>query len=724
MNKLLLIGGVLAVSAAFAADDCTKWVDPFIGCADNGHCFAAATYPLGLVQPGPDTGNETWDYCSGYRYADDVIKGFSQTHVSGTGCSDLGDMRLMPFVGEARETYDSAYDKATQVARPGYYAVTLKEGGIKVRIAPSAHVATYSFTYPEAPARVFLDTQYGILTGPVMNEHVLESDVRVESPRLISGRNRVKHWVDREYSFVVEFDRDFTVVELPKAAGAKAPKFLLTFPDVKPGDELKAKIAFSTTSVAAAKANLAAEVPAWDFCAVACAARAAWEKLLSRAEVLQGTDAEKTAFYTALYHLFIHPNNIADVDGSYRGADRKVASVGKGHAYYSTLSTWDTFRAAHPLYTILAPEIVDDFVNTCIAHQRAAGFVPIWTLWGYDNQCMIGTHSVPAMVDAWAKGFTGFDAEAAYQAIRASLREKHGDRFKEGWELLDKYGYLPFDAFRGESVSRTLECAYDDWCAAKMARGLGHEEDAAFFAKRAQNYRNLFDREKLLMRGRNSKGEWRTPFKEFELGHGADMDNDYTEGNAWQYTWHVMQDPEGLISLFGGKEKFGERLDTLFKLPETIDGEGFVGDVSGLIGQYAHGNEPSHHTIYFFQYAGMPRRTAELVREVFDKFYLTRPDGLCGNDDCGQMSAWYVFSALGFYPFNPCGEGYVLGAPQIAQVRLTVPGGKQLTVTAKNLSRERKYVRSVTLNGRPVEGFRLSHEQVLSGGELVFEMGE
>jgi predicted alpha-1,2-mannosidase len=335
---------------------------------------------------------------------------------------------------------------------------------------------------------------------------------------------------------------------------------------------------------------------------------------------------------------------------------------------------------------------------------------------------MIGTHSIPVIVDAYLKGLRGFDAEEAYGAIRASLRESHANRSKENWNLLDKYGYYPCDMIKAESASRTLECAYDDWCAAQMAKALGKDEDLAFFSRRAQNYRNLFDRGSLLMRPRDSEGRWMEPFNPFRMGYGDGYD--FTEGNAWQYTWHVMHDPEGLVELFGGREKFAERLDMLFKFPERIEGQGEVGDATGLIGQYAHGNEPSHHVAYFYQYAGRPRRTAEIVREVFDRFYLNKPDGLCGNDDCGQMSAWYVFSAMGFYPFNPCGGEYVLGAPQLPEVTLRLLGGRVFTIMAKNLSEKNKYVKSVCLNGKKLDGFKITHEEIMAGGTLEFEMGD
>ena len=682
-------------------------VNLFVGTDYNGHVFPGACCPMGLVQASPDTGHGTWHYTSGYRNSDKTIIGFSQTHLSGTGCADLGDLRLLP--GRDIRTADVAFhqDKSREIAKPGYYSAFLTEPQVKVEVTATPHVAVYRFKYEGGlPAQMLVDCQYGICAAGILSTHVLDSDVRVEASGFrISGRVQTRVWVERNWYFVLDCNHKFKAVELPAAEGEKAPRYVLTFADVKPDDTVEVRVALSAESVNGAAKNLAA-AHGRDFRRIAADARAAWNRLLGRVEA-KGTDDQLASFYTSLYHLFVQPNNIAD-------AGRPVR--------YSTFSCWDTFRAAHPLYTILTPENVAPFVNSMVEDQKKNGFTSIWTLWGEDNQCMIGTHSVPVIVDAYLKGFRGFDAEEAYSAIRASLRESHANRRKENWNLLDKYGYYPCDMIKAESASRTLECAYDDWCAAQMAKALGKDEDFAFFSRRAQNYRNLFDRGSLLMRPRDSEGRWMEPFNPFRMGYGDGYD--FTEGNAWQYSWHVMHDPEGLVELFGGREKFAERLDMLFKFPERIEGQGEVGDATGLIGQYAHGNEPSHHVAYFYQYAGRPRRTAEIVREVFDRFYLNKPDGLCGNDDCGQMSAWYVFSAMGFYPFNPCGGEYVLGAPQLPEVTLRLPGGREFAIMAKNLSEKNKYVKSVCLNGKKLDGFKITHEEIMAGGTLEFEMAD
>jgi predicted alpha-1,2-mannosidase len=385
------------------------------------------------------------------------------------------------------------------------------------------------------------------------------------------------------------------------------------------------------------------------------------------------------------------------------------------------LSLWDTYRAAHPLYTILTPEKVDGFVEGMIAHFDASGILPIWTLWGKENHCMIANHSVPVIVDAYLKGFRGFDAEKAFQAIKTSLTTNHP---KSDWKIYDQYGYYPFDLIPEESVSRTLECSFDDYAAAQMAKAMGKTADYEFFIKRSNNYKNLFDPETMLMRGKDSKGKWRTPFDELILSHAGTAGGDYTEGNAWQYTWHVQQDVAGLAGLFGGNEPLANKLDSLFKLDPVKKSTGFANDVSGLIGQYAHGNEPSHHVAYLFAQLGRASRTQELLREINDKFYLNKPDGLCGNDDCGQMSAWYVFTAMGFYPVNPVSSEYVLGTPQLPKVSLNLPDNKTFTVEAKNLSVANKYVQSVSLNGKPLEKNFIIHQDIMNGGMLVFEMTE
>ncbi len=695
------------------------YVVPFFGTGGTGHTTPAACVPFGLVQAGPDTGNGTWDYCSGYRHDDKTICGFAQTHVNGTGCLDLGDVSLLPMAGEKLRVESGdckvgdgvGFDKASETAEPGYYAVTL-DGGVRVEIAAAEHSAIYRITGNDK-RRLLVDCAYGIGRKNYAKT-ITASAVKLIGKSGLWGKNHRRQWVERDYSFVVKFSRECAAVEeLPKPEGVVAPQYVFDFDSSD--SPLLIKVALSAEGgVEAAEHNLAAEIPEWDFDAVKGTAREKWNNVLLRATI-EGTDEQKKNWYTALYHLFIQPNNIADVGAK---------------PFYSTFSTWDTFRAAHPLYTILVPEKAAEFVDSMLEQGRRTGYLPIWTLWGKDNQCMIGTHSVPVIVDWFLKeGNSRVEHvdrieywKSAYAQIKDTLTKPHKGRHKERWDLLDKYGYYPFDKIKGESVSRTMECAYDDYCAAQMAEELGFAEDAAFFLKRAQNWKNVFDPSIGLVRGKDANGNWREPFNPYALGHGADLANDFTEGNAFQYSWHVMQDVPGLVAAMGGRESFVKKLDSLFLQPDKVEGAGCVVDVTGLIGQYVHGNEPSHHVIFFYPQVGHPEKAAERIREVFDKFYLPKPDGLCGNDDCGQMSAWYLFSAMGFYPFNPCGGEYVIGAPQVPKVTLRLAGGKTFTVVAKALSRENKYVKSMTLNGNPVTDWKIHNADIMAGGELVFEM--
>ena len=702
--------------------DYTQYVNTFIGAADNGHTFPGACYPFGMIQTSPVTGAVGWRYCSEYTYQDSLIWGFTQTHLNGTGCMDLGDILVMPVTGtraRAWDAYRSHFPKDKEAATPGYYTVELSDPQVKAELTASIHAALHRYTYHKADsASLLIDLQH----GPAWREEQYHSqvnscEVNWEDAQTLTGHVNNTVWVDQDYFFVMKFNRPvIDSLYLPMGETEKGKRIIATF-DLKPGDELMMKVALSTTSVEGAKKNLQAEIPDWNFDGVKLAAHDEWNSYLSRMDV-EGTDDEKTNFYTCFYHALIQPNQISDVDGMYRNAADSIVKAGTG-TFYSTFSLWDTYRAAHPFYTLMVPERVDGFVNSLIEQGEVQGFLPIWALWGKEAHCMIGNHAIPVIVDAYLKGFRGFDVEEAYAAIRGSstVSHQHSD-----WEVYDRYGYYPFDIIPKESVSRTLESAYDDYCVARMAKSLGKEKDYAYFSRRASYYKNLLDPSTTMMRGKDSKGKWRTPFDTFLLSHAATSGGDYTEGNAWQYTWHVQHDVEGLIDLLGGKEKFANKLDSLFFLESSAENTGFTQDVTGLIGQYAHGNEPSHHVAYLYNYAGQPYKTQQLIREIFDRFYLPKPDGLCGNDDCGQMSAWYIFSAMGFYPVNPIGGEYILGAPQVEEVTISLPNDKTFTMQAKGLSHENKYVKSVTWNGKPVENFRIHHSEIMKGGELVFVM--
>ena len=702
-----------------ANKDFTQYVNPFIGAADNGHTFPGACAPFGMVQPSPVTGAIGWRYCSEYVNTDSIIWGFTQTHLNGTGCVDLGDLLVMPVTGNLHRAWDgyrSPFSKDKESATPGYYSVELDQPKVKAELTASTRVAFHRYTYHKADsASVLIDLQH----GPSWNEkqyhsQVLACESNWEDAQTLTGYVKNSVWVEQDYFFVVKFNRPVSKhFNLPMAETEKGQRIVASF-DMKDGDELLMKIALSTTGVEGAKKNLNAEVPAWDFDAVRQATKANWNNYLGRAEVTGNPD-QQTNYYTSLYHACIQPNQISDVDGMYRNTNNEIVKT-NGEAFYSTFSLWDTYRAAHPFYTILMPERVDGFVNSLIENGEAQGFIPIWALWGKDNYCMVGNHGVSVIAEAYRKGFRGFDAERAFDIIKKTQTVSH--KLKSDWEAYMKYGYLPTGLIERESVSSTLESVYDDYAAADMAKRMGKAEDAAYFGKRADFYKNLFDKQTKFMRPKNVDGSWKTPFNPTQLGHTESVGGDYTEGNAWQYTWHVQHDIPGLIELFGGEEPFLNKLDSVFtlKLKSTLS------DVTGLIGQYAHGNEPSHHITYLYTMAGKPQRTQELVRQIFDTQYRPEPDGLCGNDDCGQMSAWYMFSAMGFYPVDPVSGNYIFGAPQMPKIVLNLADGKTFTVIAENLSEENKYVESITLNGQPYTKNYITHEDVMKGGELVFKM--
>lgn len=700
-------------------EDYSLYVNPLIGNADNGHTFPGACAPFGLIQVSPESGTGSWRYCSGFNYDDDFIDGFTQTHLNGTGLPDLGDVLMLPYCGKLPDSlYRSRYNKETQKASAGYYSVDLTDAHVGVELTATSRTAFHKYLFKDGTPRILLDLQRGLVNDMErLHTHVLNANISMPDDYTIIGNNEVTEWVQRQYFYVIKFDKPYKVEEeLPIQEGEKAKRLILSF-DGDGETVVQAKVAISSVSIEGALASLEKENPDWNFESVRQATVNQWNELLSRAQV-SGTEVEKINFYTSMYHLFIQPNNIADLDGKYRGADDKVYTSPTG-AYYSTFSLWDTYRAAHPLYTILAPERVDGMVQSMIAHYKVKGALPIWTLWGKENYCMIGNHSIPVIVDAYLKGFRGFNVEDAYEAIKGSSVVSH---LNSDWETYNKYGYYPFDIINVESISRTLESGYDDYCVSQMAKALGKMDDYEYFKKRSEFYKNLFDPQTKLMRGKDSNGKWRTPFNPLLLSHASTSGGDYTEGNAWQYTWHVQHDVPGLIDLMGGKEIFADRIDSLFLMDDCIEGEGFVSDVTGLIGQYAHGNEPSHHVAYLYSYADRKDKTQACIRDIFDRFYLPKPDGLCGNDDCGQMSAWYLFSAMGFYPVNPAGGEYILGAPQIAKVVLTLPDNKTFLIEAKGLSKENKYVKSVTLNGEAVEGLSIHHNDIMKGGTLVFTM--
>jgi len=698
----------------------TGYVNPFIGTAYTGHTHPCATTPFGMVQVGPDTGISGWEHCSGYHDADSVIYGFSHTHLSGTGCGDMGDIMILPVSGEVsfdEESYKASFSHDTEASSPGYYKVRLSDYDVLAEMTATPRCGFHRYTFSGTPELLF-DMGHGI------SDQATESYLRLIDERTLVGMRRSSGFIeDHRFYFCARFSLPVSEVsafqdgEISDNKDVKGiiTKTILRFSSSE-AEPLLVKVGLSTASEEGAINNLDAEIPGWSFDETLASTEKTWNEKLGRIRVETISEGEKTAFYTSLYHSLLMPNLVSDIDGSYMGWDRKVHK--DPIERFTNFSLWDTYRAEHPFLGLVYPESNNGFVKSLVERFSQTGLLVTNEYGSNETWCMIGNHAVPVIADAILKGTTDVDPDAAYEAVKASLTTPHN---KSDWSVYDKHGYFPMDIVTNESVSRTLEDCYDDWCAAKLAGALGKKEDEAFFLERADYYKNLFDSSTGLMRAKDSEGKWRVPFDPVSLAHDGLVGGDYTEGNAWQYTWHVQHDVEGLIALEGGSESFRSKLDTLFTVEHELKNNDVVPDVTGLIGQYAHGNEPSHHVAYLFTLAGDPDRTAELVREVCDKFYLPERDGLCGNDDCGQMSAWYMFSVLGFYPVDPVSGEYVIGAPLFPRMEIDLPGGT-LVMTARNLSEDNKYVDTVTINGKPVTTGKLSYQDIKNGGTLEFVM--
>ncbi len=711
MKKILLwILCLITVSGSLNAQKKghTKYVNLFIGTDGTGHAFPGPCRPFGMVQPGPDNQDTGWEYTSGYQYRDTSLLGFSQTRANGTGIPEFGDILLLPMPIDRDPVRRIGYDKSSEKATTGYYSVKLNSN-IAVELTASERVAFHRYRYPTNGARLLIDFQHGLrfLTDSL----VLASDIQFENDSTISGSVKTKNWVEKTYYFVIRFNQAFKQVkELPKNPRENAPRYLLDFQ--LNHRTLTTKIALSTVSIEGAHANLQAEIPHWNFQKVVKASKQAWETYLSRIHI-QASKKQKEIFYTSMYRLFIQPSNIADVDGQYRGADDQVKTA-KNKTYYSTLSLWDTYRAAHPLYTLLAPERVNGFINTFIDHADAAGFLPIWTAWGKDNYCMIGNHAIPVIADAYQKGFRGYDAEKALQWMVKSSTENH---INSNWTLLNKFGYYPMDSLDNESVSRTLEHGIDDAAIAQMAKAMGKPELAKNYEHRSKNYKNLFDPSTNLFRGKDSKGNWRTPFDPLTATSPLNNPGDYTEANAWQYFWTPAQyDLEGTISLLGGKNVLEAKLDSFFSI-KSVNANKYLGQ-EAMIGQYAHGNEPSHHIAYLYAYTLHPEKGRKIIKDISAQFYSNTPNGMIGNDDCGQMSAWYIFSTLGVYPVNPNNGQYTIGIPQVRNAKIyTGQGDKYIQI--KNLYRggQDSYLK---IDGRTIKETYITHDQLINAKKVVF----
>ena len=728
----------LLLTAQTSSNDYTPFVNPFIGTqtdetgALSGSTFPGATMPQGMVQLSPETElMVTWDPCSGYDYNKDVIYGFTHTHLSGTGCTDLIDVSLMPtskaVTPEELKAADFGqhYSHTAEAARPGYYQVLLQESGVNVELSATVRTGIHRYTFPAGkPQTLVLDLDRGTYRGDAYYSgrryyDIIQAQIRIVDDHTIEGYRVVCGWAKlRKIYFRAEFSKPFKEhllmngglnVGHSDVVNGRTLRTALSF-DPADGQELMVKVAISPVDNEGARKNMKAEASGWKFDDYVQAAHDVWQQELSRIDV-EGTDEQKIIFYTGLYHVLMQPNTMSDVDGRYMDTNFEIKQMPEGQTYHSTFSLWDTFRAAHPLYTLIAPNIAAQFVRDMVLHHQTYGYLPIWDLWGQDNYCMIGNHAIPVIADAILAELPGIDVEEAYQAMIESSTRSH---FNSPFEIWEQYGYLP-QTLQNESVSITMEQSFDDACVALIAQKLGKTEDYERFFRRSMFYKNLFDPETGFFRPKDEHGNWMDGFDPLSYEQPC-----FVEGNAWQYTWFVPQDPQGLINLFGSKKAFLKKLDENFNLTAT-SGE-VNGNASGFIGQYAHGNEPSHHTVYLYNFAGKPERTQELVEQVRSEFYRATPCGYAGNDDCGQMSAWYIFSALGFYPFHAGSAEYVIGTPLFTKATLHLENGKDFVISAPNKTSGRIHVQHVKLNGKPIKDYKLTHQQIMAGGMLEFRM--
>lgn len=727
---LCTLSGCKYENSTISADSLLDFVDPLIGTGGHGHTFPGAAYPFGMVQLSPDTGLEGWDWCSGYHYSDSSIIGFSHTHLSGTGRSDLMDVMLMPVTGNLKlspgskskpdEGYRSRFSHDEESASPGYYKVRLKDYDIMAELTVSPRCGFHRYTFPESKSsHIILDLSHHFATDSVL----FTSINKIDSCTIIGERKTKgwgepgeKYWSEQQLFFALKvskvFDLSIAADEQfiqEKQASGKNIKAILNF-ETSLNEMVLVKVGISAVSAENALQNLSEEIPHWDFNKTLSETQAVWEKELSKIKV-GAPDKNKTIFYTALYHSLLAPYLYNDVNKEYLGFDKQT-HMAEGFDNYTVLSLWDTFRAENPLLTLIAPDKVNDLIQSMLAQYEQYGLLPVWPLWSSETNCMIGYHAVPVIVDAYFKGIRNYDVEKAYQAMKTSAMQ---DNF--GVKELKQYGYIPYDVYN-KSVSTALEYCYDDWCIAQMAKDLGKIDDYNYFMRRSSGYRTYFDKEYKLMNGFSSQGSFRRPFDPFFSSYG---ECDWVEGNSWQYSFFVPHDVQGLINLYGGSEEFASVLDTLFSMPVGMSGHDVPIDITGLIGQYAHGNEPSHHVAYLYNYAGQPHKAQQRLHEIMSTLYTDQPDGLCGNEDCGQMSAWYVFSAMGFYPVNPAEGIYILGKPMVEKAEISI-GDKPFKVKTVGWSDENIYVQSVKLNGRAYNKLFITHADIVNGGTLEFTM--
>lgn len=716
----------------------TDYVNPFIGTGpvDNslsGNNYPGATVPFGMVQLSPDTRTEIdWDYNSGYNYNDKHIVGFSHTHLSGTGLADFFDILFLPVSGDIDfwhnnpENYQSAFSHDRENARPGYYQVLLDRYNVNSELTATTRCGFHKYTYPKGESSHLIVNLVHSRKKGSWDTQIIKSQIRQVDEYTVEGFRIITGWARlRKVYFQIKFSKPIignqmtdhgTVYKDISVLNSTSMKAVFDF-DTSDGQPLLAKVAISPVSVNNAHQNMQTELSGWNFDEAVQQAEELWNKELGKIEI-EANDVEKEIFYTSLYHSFIQPNAISDVNGDYMASDFTVKNINNtygGAEHYSTFSLWDTYRGAHPLYTILQPERTKDFVRSLVRQYDTDGHLPVWQIWGQDNYCMIGNHSIPVIVDAIGKGIAGLDVEKAYEAVKNSSMIEHVNSPFKVWE---KYKYMP-ENIQSQSVSITLEMAYNDWCVAQLAKQLGKEEDYAHFIGRSRYYRNLYNSETNFFQPRDDRGNWIEPFN--PLKYGGNGGAPFTEGNAWQYYWYVPHDVEDLINLTGGKKAFLNKLDTFFSLEEHD--EHINNNASGFIGQYAHGNEPSHHVAYLYNYAGQPAKTQYYVNKILTELYNNSSSGYAGNDDCGEMSVWYVFGALGFYPVNPANGIYDITSPLFTKASLDLGNGKYFTITTNKKSDKDIYIQSATLNGKKYEETFISHQQIMNGGTIEFKMG-
>jgi len=733
--------GPLARATEHDSDNHTRlsdYVRPFVGAQGEGNTYPGPSAPFGMIQISPDTDTTNWDTDSGYEYTDPTILGFSLTHLTGTGCPDLGDFLFMPQIGKAAficgpkdhpaEGYQSAFSHNAESASAGYYRVMLDKPGVTVELTAGERAGILRFTFPASDQASIMTDLSHIIGKPWK---VAQAHVRIEDGSTITGFHLINGWAkERHLYFAARYSRPFDKTEIISAgkpviydtyrfrshrdASGTNLQFFAKY-KTHSNEVIQVKVAVSAVSAANALQNLDAEIPGWNFDNVMEETRAKWDRELGKIRI-EGSLEEKATFYTSLYHAFLAPNLYEDVDGTYRGFDQNIHQA-KGYAEYTVFSLWDTFRAEHPLFTLIQSKRDSDMIRSLLAHydQSADHLLPMWELQGNETWCMIGYHAVPVIVDGYLKGVRGFDAHHAYNAIKTTAMNPDYD----GLAAYRKLGWVPCET-EDESLSKTLEYAYDDWCIAQMARALGKQADYDYFMTRAANYKNIYDPSIGWMRPKDSQGNWRVSFNPHT--YGGETNHDVTEATSSQYSWYVPQDVPGLIALMGGREKFIEKLDSLFTSTEATK-ELSPNDQRGCIGEYWHGNEPSHHIIYLYCYVGQPWRTAQRLHQAVTTQYGSKPDSLCGNDDCGQMSAWYIFTCLGFYPVCPASDYYVIGAPQIKKAVMHLSNGKNFEMTAENLSDENIYVQSVRVNGRNWHSAFLPYKELKDGGKIAFTMG-